>query len=124
MVTSVLLQVDLYVFLCYSFHEMGIYDVPATVNFILQETKQNSFYYVGHSQGATIGKNIVLALFYNKTVFLYLQIKDPAFLFSTGLSNSKKMTVCFCWLLSISSYSPAFYVSAAEFSKSILVKNL
>ncbi|XP_070610065.1 putative lysosomal acid lipase/cholesteryl ester hydrolase [Erythrolamprus reginae] len=39
----------------FSFHEMGIYDVPATVNFILQETKQESLYYVGHSQGASIG---------------------------------------------------------------------
>ncbi|XP_034261161.1 putative lysosomal acid lipase/cholesteryl ester hydrolase [Pantherophis guttatus] len=39
----------------FSFHEMAIYDIPATINFILQKTKQDSLYYVGHSQGAGIG---------------------------------------------------------------------
>ncbi|XP_066475151.1 putative lysosomal acid lipase/cholesteryl ester hydrolase [Tiliqua scincoides] len=39
----------------FSFHEMGIYDVPATINFILQKTEKDALYYVGHSQGASIG---------------------------------------------------------------------
>ncbi|XP_007445214.1 gastric triacylglycerol lipase-like, partial [Python bivittatus] len=39
----------------FSFHEMGIYDIPATINFILQKTKQDSLYYIGHSQGASLG---------------------------------------------------------------------
>ncbi|XP_066475150.1 lipase member M-like [Tiliqua scincoides] len=39
----------------FSFHEIGIYDVPATINFILQKTKQDALYYVGHSQGSTAG---------------------------------------------------------------------
>ncbi|KAJ6651502.1 hypothetical protein lerEdw1_020899 [Lerista edwardsae] len=39
----------------FSFHEMGIYDVPATICFILEKTQQDGLYYIGHSQGATIG---------------------------------------------------------------------
>ncbi|XP_060538883.1 putative lysosomal acid lipase/cholesteryl ester hydrolase [Pantherophis guttatus] len=38
----------------FSFHEMAIYDIPATINFILQKTEQDGLYYVGHSQGTTI----------------------------------------------------------------------
>ncbi|XP_007444422.2 putative lysosomal acid lipase/cholesteryl ester hydrolase, partial [Python bivittatus] len=39
----------------FSFHEMAIYDIPATINFILQKTKQDCLYYIGHSQGAALG---------------------------------------------------------------------
>ncbi|XP_033003953.1 lysosomal acid lipase/cholesteryl ester hydrolase-like [Lacerta agilis] len=39
----------------FSFHEMAIYDLPAMINFILKKTGQKQLYYVGHSQGATIG---------------------------------------------------------------------
>ncbi|XP_070610057.1 putative lysosomal acid lipase/cholesteryl ester hydrolase isoform X2 [Erythrolamprus reginae] len=39
----------------FSFHEMAIYDIPATINLILNKTKQDSLYYVGHSQGAGLG---------------------------------------------------------------------
>ncbi|KAG8135379.1 hypothetical protein E2320_008403 [Naja naja] len=39
----------------FSFHEMAIYDIPAAINFILHETNQDSLYYIGHSQGATLG---------------------------------------------------------------------
>ncbi|XP_015126022.1 lipase 3 [Diachasma alloeum] len=37
----------------FSFHEMGIYDLPATIDYILAETKQPKMYYLGHSQGTT-----------------------------------------------------------------------
>ncbi|XP_032087793.1 lipase member M-like [Thamnophis elegans] len=39
----------------FSFHEMAIYDIPATIAFILQKTKQNRLYYFGHGQGGTLG---------------------------------------------------------------------
>lgn len=38
-------------FICYSFHEMGIYDVPATVDYILNHTNKSQIYYIGHSMG-------------------------------------------------------------------------
>ncbi|XP_032087572.1 putative lysosomal acid lipase/cholesteryl ester hydrolase [Thamnophis elegans] len=59
----------------FSFHEMGIYDVPATINFILQETKQDSLYYVGHSQGASIGFIAVAILpHFSERVKLFLSL--------------------------------------------------
>ncbi|XP_070610063.1 lipase member M-like [Erythrolamprus reginae] len=49
------LTIDQEQFWNFSFHEMAIYDIPAAINFILNKTKQNSLYYIGHSQGASIG---------------------------------------------------------------------
>ncbi|XP_063163903.1 lipase member M-like [Candoia aspera] len=39
----------------FSFHEMAIYDIPATITFILQKTQQDSLYYIGYSQGGSLG---------------------------------------------------------------------
>ncbi|XP_072288232.1 lysosomal acid lipase/cholesteryl ester hydrolase-like, partial [Pyxicephalus adspersus] len=39
----------------FSFHEMAKFDLPAIINFILQKTGQEQVYYIGHSQGTTIG---------------------------------------------------------------------
>ncbi|CAL8134258.1 unnamed protein product [Orchesella dallaii] len=37
----------------FSFHEMGIYDVPAVTNKILSETNSRKIFYIGHSMGTT-----------------------------------------------------------------------
>lgn len=37
----------------FSWHEIGIYDLPASIDYILEVTNSNSLYYVGHSQGST-----------------------------------------------------------------------
>uniref|UniRef100_A0A8D2J3E3 Partial AB-hydrolase lipase domain-containing protein n=1 Tax=Varanus komodoensis TaxID=61221 RepID=A0A8D2J3E3_VARKO len=39
----------------FSFHEMGYYDIPAILYFILNKTGQQQLYYVGHSEGAASG---------------------------------------------------------------------
>ncbi|XP_054838912.1 lipase member M-like isoform X2 [Eublepharis macularius] len=39
----------------FSFHEIGVYDIPAAINFILQKTEREGLYYIGHSQGGTVG---------------------------------------------------------------------
>ncbi|XP_051474210.1 lipase member M-like [Apus apus] len=39
----------------YSFHEMAMYDLPATINYILQKTGQEQLYYMAYSQGTTTG---------------------------------------------------------------------
>jgi len=38
---------------CPSFHEMGIYDVPAVTDKIISVTGANKIFYVGHSMGTT-----------------------------------------------------------------------
>ncbi|NXP25142.1 LIPK Lipase, partial [Scytalopus superciliaris] len=42
-------------FWAFSFDEMAKYDLPAVLNFIEQKTGQKQLYYIGHSQGTTIG---------------------------------------------------------------------
>lgn len=37
----------------FSWHEIGVYDIPATIDYILQQTNQTKLSYVGHSQGVT-----------------------------------------------------------------------
>ncbi|XP_017835224.1 lipase 1 [Drosophila busckii] len=37
----------------FSFHEIGIYDLPGAVDLILSVTKQPKMQYIGHSQGST-----------------------------------------------------------------------
>ncbi|NWH40789.1 LIPM Lipase, partial [Chloropsis hardwickii] len=39
----------------YSFHEMAMYDLPATINYILKKTGQKQLHYVAFSQGTTTG---------------------------------------------------------------------
>lgn len=38
----------------FSFHEMGIYDVPNTIDYILNQTDFPRLHYVGHSQGTMV----------------------------------------------------------------------
>lgn len=35
----------------FSFHEIGLFDLPAMLDFMLEHTKQSKTFYVGHSQG-------------------------------------------------------------------------
>ncbi|KAL0116948.1 hypothetical protein PUN28_010077 [Cardiocondyla obscurior] len=37
----------------FSWHEMGIYDLPAIIDYILHETGQKQLFYIGFSQGTT-----------------------------------------------------------------------
>lgn len=37
----------------FSWHEMGIYDLPASIDYILEVTGKANLHYVGHSQGTT-----------------------------------------------------------------------
>ncbi|XP_034993674.1 lipase member M-like [Zootoca vivipara] len=49
------LSIDQEEFWNFSFHEIAIYDIPATITFILQKTKQEGLYFIGQSQGGTLG---------------------------------------------------------------------
>lgn len=41
-------------FWAFSWHEMGVYDLPAAIDYILHYTDQTDMYYVGHSMGTTM----------------------------------------------------------------------
>ncbi|XP_053244621.1 lipase member M-like [Podarcis raffonei] len=49
------LSIDQEEFWDFSIHEIAIYDIPATINFILQKTKQEGLYVISQSQGGTLG---------------------------------------------------------------------
>lgn len=38
----------------FSWHEIGIYDLPATIDYILNKTGYSDMYYIGYSQGTTV----------------------------------------------------------------------
>ncbi|PSN46066.1 Lipase 1 [Blattella germanica] len=38
----------------FSFHEMGVYDLPASLNWVLNITGRDKLFYVGHSMGTTM----------------------------------------------------------------------
>lgn len=40
--------------LCFSFHELGVYDLPAVIDFILKITEYSKLDVVGYSLGATV----------------------------------------------------------------------
>ncbi|XP_075151158.1 lipase 3-like [Haematobia irritans] len=42
------------IFWNFSWHEIGIYDVPNMIDYILKNTNQSQLHYVGHSQGTTV----------------------------------------------------------------------
>ncbi|XP_038180420.1 lysosomal acid lipase/cholesteryl ester hydrolase isoform X2 [Arvicola amphibius] len=42
-------------FWAFSFDEMAKYDLPASINYIVNKTGQEQVYYLGHSQGTTVG---------------------------------------------------------------------
>lgn len=48
------LSIDDHRFWWFSFHEIGYYDVPAMIDYILEKTQQQNLQYVGHSQGTTV----------------------------------------------------------------------
>ncbi|PSN34873.1 Lipase 3 [Blattella germanica] len=38
----------------FSWHEMGVYDVPAMIDYILKETEEEKLHYIGYSMGTTM----------------------------------------------------------------------
>ena len=40
---------------------MAKYDLPASIDFIVKQTQQEQIFYVGHSQGTTIGMAIKIS---------------------------------------------------------------
>ncbi|EDV49332.2 lipase 3 [Drosophila erecta] len=65
----------------FSWHELGMEDLPATIDHILTTTKQSSLHYVGHSQGCTV-MVVMLSMRpeYNKRIRTASLLAPPVFL--------------------------------------------
>lgn len=37
----------------FTWHHIGLYDIPSMIDYVLEQTGQESLFYVGHSQGTT-----------------------------------------------------------------------
>jgi predicted alpha/beta hydrolase len=60
---------------------MGIYDLPAVIDYILARTRQQGVYYIGHSMGTTMF--FVLTSFkpeYNTKIHLMVALAPVAFM--------------------------------------------
>ncbi|XP_063627022.1 lipase 1-like [Cydia splendana] len=65
----------------YSFHEAGLYDLPTTIDYVLNATRKGNLKMIGHSQGTTI--NFVLLSSkpeYNDKIKLLIALAPVAFL--------------------------------------------
>lgn len=38
----------------FSWHEIGVYDLPAIIDYVLERTQQQQLIYTGYSQGGTV----------------------------------------------------------------------
>lgn len=48
------LKVNTRQFWTFSFHEIGVYDLPVMIDYTLNITKREKIFYIGHSQGTTV----------------------------------------------------------------------
>ena len=48
------LKVNTKQFWTFSWHEIGVYDLPAMIDHALKTTNKTKIFYVGHSQGTTV----------------------------------------------------------------------
>jgi hypothetical protein len=70
---------------------MAKYDLPATINLIIEKTGQERLYYVGHSQGTTIG---VLGEDMNRGcqgIFFHIYGRDQ-YIFLSRVSSLESLT--------------------------------
>jgi len=69
----------------FSFEEMGLYDIPAEVDFILRATRQKQISLIGHSQGTTqafVGLSMKYA-YYKEKINLFVALAPIAKFFNT-----------------------------------------
>ncbi|KAL1139606.1 hypothetical protein AAG570_006588 [Ranatra chinensis] len=65
----------------FSWHEMGVYDLPAEINYILGKTNQSKLYYIGHSMGTTM-MYVLLSVKpeYNNKIRLFVSLSPVAYM--------------------------------------------
>ncbi|PSN46933.1 hypothetical protein C0J52_14926 [Blattella germanica] len=85
----------------FSWHEIGVYDLPAMIDYVLEKTSSEQIYYIGHSQGTTsfyvmtselpeYNKKIRLMINLSPVVFMS-HVKSPLMRLSSPFSNLLKV---------------------------------
>lgn len=76
----------------FSWHEIGVYDVPTSIDYVLDVTKQENLIYIGHSQGTT-SFYVMASEFpeYNEKVKLAVSLAPVAFMTNIPNSASKEL---------------------------------
>lgn len=65
----------------FSWHEIGLYDLPASIDYILQQTNKTALYFSGLSEGSTVMYVMCSNLpEYNEKIKLYIHLAPVAFL--------------------------------------------
>lgn len=86
----------------YSLHEVGTYDLPASVDYILMKTKAPQLHYIGYSMGTSVF--FIMASErpeYHHKIRSQVSLAPVAYLFNTRSSvrhiapYAKKMNVCY-----------------------------
>lgn len=66
---------------------LGVFDLPAQIDYILEKTKQNQLSLIGHSQGATVGFVLLSELpEYNDKIRIFHAMAPPVILKYYSLS--------------------------------------
>ena len=77
----------------YSFQQMGQYDVPANIDYILSKTKQPDLVYIGHSQGTTqmfaALSDSLTSEHINRRVSLFIALAPVCYLANQGIAPAK-----------------------------------
>ncbi|XP_013117523.2 lipase 3 [Stomoxys calcitrans] len=71
----------------FSFHEIGINDLPQMIDFILEETQQTSLHYVGYSQGTTIAMVLLSMKPEYNAKFKTINLLAPTIFMTNGRSK-------------------------------------
>ncbi|KAL3265319.1 hypothetical protein HHI36_009527 [Cryptolaemus montrouzieri] len=74
----------------FGLHEIGYYDLPAIIDYILDKSGQESLFYMGHSIGSTIAMILCsLRPEYNKKILLHLALAPIAYVTHTPKTMHK-----------------------------------
>ena len=88
-------------FVNYSWHEMGVYDLPAVLDYVLTNTSQKDLYYIGHSMGTSMFYVLTSSMpQYNKKIKLMTSLAPIAYMAYTTSPLPKLL-----------SWNPLTYVS-------------
>ncbi|XP_014285223.1 gastric triacylglycerol lipase [Halyomorpha halys] len=94
----------------FSFHEMGYYDQPAIIDFILAKTNHTKLFYIGHSQGTTQFFALMsMRPEYNEKIIHMSALAPIAFLDHTR-GTLKALTFFSNWLSKIANFLHIYHL--------------